>query len=89
MLDLAGATTLCRVKSNLQGIEQHQLMLKQKRGTCLTRGYKFYICVFEVRIIVAPADLRFELWFGGQKFSGNHEPIGVEWDEAGSRVEAS
>lgn len=54
----------------------------------MRKGYKFYICEFEVRIIVAPADLRFELWFGGQRFSGNHEPIGVEWDKAGSRVDA-
>ncbi|TWU71809.1 hypothetical protein ED733_000949 [Metarhizium rileyi] len=83
----AGVTRLCRLKSNLDGVEQHQLVLKQKRGTCMTKGYKFYICVFEVRIIVAPADLRFELWFGGQRFSGSHDPIAIEWDELGTRVE--
>uniref|UniRef100_A0A0D2XFE6 Hsp70 protein n=1 Tax=Fusarium oxysporum (strain Fo5176) TaxID=660025 RepID=A0A0D2XFE6_FUSOF len=27
----------------------------------------------------APADIRFELWFRGQKFSRNHDPIKVEW----------
>ncbi|KAG5937625.1 hypothetical protein E4U53_008167 [Claviceps sorghi] len=31
-------------------------------------------------IVVASADLRFELWLGGERFSGNHEPIGVAWD---------
>jgi hypothetical protein len=69
-------------------VQQHQLVLKQKRGTCFGKGYKFYICHFEVRIIVAPADLRFELWFGGQRFSGNHRPIAVEWDPTGAKVEA-
>ncbi|PHH83882.1 hypothetical protein CDD83_2874 [Cordyceps sp. RAO-2017] len=87
-LKQAGVTKLCRVKSNLEGVQQRQLVLKQKRGTCFRRGYRFYICEFDVRIIVAPAGLRFELWFAGQKFSGNHEPISVSWDEAGVRVGA-
>lgn len=72
--------------SNLEGVQQHQLVLKEKRGTCFWKGYRFYICQFDVRVIVAPADLRFELWFGGRKFSGNHEPVAVKWDEAGVRV---
>ncbi|KAJ4254954.1 hypothetical protein NW762_009754 [Fusarium torreyae] len=79
----AGAMKLCSVKSNLAGVQQHQLVLKEKRGTCFSRGTKFYICRFDVRVIVAPADLRFELWFGGAKFSGNHQPISVQWDAAG------
>ncbi|PQK13650.1 hypothetical protein BB8028_0004g05810 [Beauveria bassiana] len=87
-LKQAGVTRLCSVRSNLEGVQQHQLVLKQKRGTCFSKGHKFYICEFEVRVIVAPADLRFELWFGGYKFSGNHEPVGVVWDEAGALVKA-
>ncbi|KAK7952938.1 hsp70 family chaperone [Apiospora saccharicola] len=81
-----GAVRLCEVKSNLTGIEQHQLTMKHKRGTCFKAGYKFYICEFEIRVIVAPADLRFELWFGGTKFSSDHEPITVTWDEDGART---
>jgi hypothetical protein len=82
---LAGAVKLCDVKSNLTGVEQHQLVLKNKRGTCFSRGYMFYICQFQIKVIVAPADLRFELWFGGQKFSGNHEPVTVTWDPNGAK----
>lgn len=62
--------------------------MKHKRGTCFKAGYKFYICEFEIRVIVAPADLRFELWFGGTKFSSNHEPITITWDEDGARAKA-
>ncbi|KAF5027453.1 hypothetical protein F66182_443 [Fusarium sp. NRRL 66182] len=79
----AGAMKLCSVRSNLAGIEQNQLVLKEKRGTCFRRGTKFYICRFDIRVIVAPVDLRFELWFGGTSFSGNHQPISVQWDPAG------
>jgi hypothetical protein len=78
----AGAVKLCDVKSNLDGVQQTQLVFKHKRGTCLSRGYTFYPCEFDIRVIIAPADLRFELWFGGQRFSGNHEPIKVTWGSA-------
>lgn len=86
---LAGAIKLCEVKSDLSGMQQHQLIQKNKRGTCFSRGYLFYICQFEVRVIVAPADLRFELWVGGQKFSGNHDPITVKWDRDGTQAHAT
>ena len=82
----AGATKLCHLKSSLDGVQQHQLILKRKRGAFFRKGYKFYVCAFDIRVIVAPADLRFELWFDGRKFSGNHEPIGIKWDAAGARV---
>ncbi|KAK0648207.1 hypothetical protein B0T16DRAFT_327490 [Cercophora newfieldiana] len=82
----AGATQICEVRSNLEGVKQEELVHKHKRGTCFSRGYTFYICQFDVRVIIAPADLRFELWFGGQRFSGNHEPISITWDEEGTKV---
>ncbi|KAG8669895.1 hypothetical protein FPOAC2_09235 [Fusarium poae] len=81
-LKQAGAMKLCSVKSNLAGIEQHQLVLKEKRRTCFRRGHKFYICRFDIRVIVAPVDLRFELWVNKTKFSGNHQPVSVQWDAA-------
>ena len=52
----------------------------------MSRGKKYYLCNFEVRAIVAPAEIRFELWFGGKKFSRNHEPIKVTWDDAGAKM---
>jgi hypothetical protein len=78
---------LCIVKSDLTGVQKAELELRrQARGSCLGRGKKYYVCSFEVRAIVAPADLRFELWFAGVRFSGNHEPIKVTWDEAGTNL---
>ncbi|KAK4228838.1 hypothetical protein QBC38DRAFT_135987 [Podospora fimiseda] len=85
-LKQAGAHKLCDVKSNLAGVQQEQLVMKNKRGSCFSRGKTWYICQFDVRVIVAPADLRFELWFAGQKFSGAHEPISVTWDAEGTNV---
>ncbi|KAI8665892.1 hypothetical protein NCS57_00812100 [Fusarium keratoplasticum] len=81
-LKQTGAVKLCDVKSNLDVVQQTQLVFKHKRGTCLSRGYTFYLCEFEIRVIIAPADLRFELWFGGRRSSGNHELIKVTWGSA-------
>jgi len=81
---IAGATEICIIRSNLEGVKQEELVLKHKRGTCFSGGYTFYICQFDVKAIMAPADLRFELWFGEQKFSGNHEPTSVTWGEEGT-----
>lgn len=79
---IAGATTLCSVTSNLSSIPNEDLDLKVKRGCC-SLSYRYcYICNFDIRVIVAPADLRFELWFKGVKYSGNHEPVSINWDPA-------
>ncbi|OTB11872.1 hypothetical protein K445DRAFT_26131 [Daldinia sp. EC12] len=81
-----GFKQLCVVKSDITGINHSDMIMKRKARRFLFHGKKFYICSYEVRVIVAPAELRFELWFAGQKFSGNHEPIRITWDTEGSRV---
>ncbi|KAH8898753.1 hypothetical protein GQ53DRAFT_710631 [Thozetella sp. PMI_491] len=81
------AKKLCTVQSDLSGVTTNELELRKQSRSCFRKGKKWYVCSFEVRAIVAPADLRFELWFAGQKFSRNHEPIKVTWDEAGTKLE--
>lgn len=76
----AGATKLCSLKSNLSSIQQRQMIHVKKRRSWFRKGVSFYILQFDLRVIVAPADLRFELWFDGYCFSGNHDPIAVTWD---------
>ncbi|OTA62065.1 hypothetical protein K449DRAFT_422784 [Hypoxylon sp. EC38] len=81
-----GAKQLCVIKSDLTGASHSDMIMKRKSRRLLFQGRKFYLCTFEVRVIVAPAELRFELWFAGQRFSGNHEPIKITWDREGSKV---
>ncbi|ORY68543.1 Hsp70 family chaperone [Pseudomassariella vexata] len=81
-----GAKQLCVVKSDLTGVQNNDLIMKRKSKRFFIKGKKYYICSFEVRAIVAPADIRFELWFGGERFSGNHEPVKVTWDSEGTQV---
>lgn len=80
------AKQLCTVRSNLLGVREDELEVKYRGRSCLLRGKKFFICNFEVKAIVALAEMGFELWFGGKKFSGNHEPIKVTWDVAGAQL---
>ncbi|KAJ3521677.1 hypothetical protein NM208_g13185 [Fusarium decemcellulare] len=76
----ASVERICVVKSNLTGVQQHQMILKKNKRSWYRKGVSFYHLQFDVHVIVAPADLRFELWFNGRRFSGNHQPISVTWD---------
>lgn len=83
-----GVVKVCDVKSDLSGVEEGELEKKHKRAGCFKKGKTWLVCHFEVRVIVTPADLRFELWYKEQKFSGNHDPITVQWDEDGTQIRA-
>lgn len=62
-----------------------ELRKQKKRPRALfSRSTSWYSCTYEVRALVGAADLTFELWFNGQRFSKNHEPIKVTWDEEGA-----
>ncbi|KAK7756242.1 hypothetical protein SLS62_001836 [Diatrype stigma] len=81
-----GVRQLCIVKSNLAGIHNNEMTMKRKeKKMFFIKGRKYHLCTFEVKAIIAPADIRFELWFGGQKFSKNHEPIQINWDTEGPK----
>ncbi|KAH8660366.1 hypothetical protein BX600DRAFT_383457 [Xylariales sp. PMI_506] len=79
-----GVRQLCIVKSNLTGVSEDDLVMKRKSGVSFLKGKKYYLCKFDVKAIIGPADLRFELWFAGQRLSGNHDPLQVTWDTEGS-----
>ena len=66
-----------------------ELRKQKKRPRALfSRSARWYSCTYEVRALVGAADLTFELWFNGQRFSKNHEPIKVTWDEEGAGLGA-
>lgn len=45
---------------------------------------KFWRATFEVRVVVGPADLSFQLWSRGKRIQATkHEPIAVKWIPAG------
>ncbi|KAL8365366.1 hypothetical protein RB595_004255 [Gaeumannomyces hyphopodioides] len=77
------AVKLCDLQSDLSGIQQTKLVVKKTRGTLFRRGKKYLLCEFDIVVTVAPADLKFELQVGGERFSGNHKPITIKWDPAG------
>ncbi len=80
-LGAAGVRRLCVIKSNLSGIQNGELTIRPKdKKMFFLKGKKFYLCTFDVKVIIAPADIRFELWFRGKKFSKNHEPVQIDWD---------
>ncbi|TAQ90476.1 hypothetical protein B7494_g1204 [Chlorociboria aeruginascens] len=78
-----GAYKLCVIQSNLSSVSEKEFDLKNRKPW---QGKKYYIATFAVRVIIAPADLKFELWFKGMRYNRDHDPVQVQWDEVGSAM---
>jgi hypothetical protein len=81
MMKQAGALRLCDVQSDLKEVNEREFELKNKR---CWQGKRYYNATFTVRVIIAPADLKFELWFKGAKYNRSHEAIAIQWDAGAS-----
>lgn len=79
--NVAGAHELCIVKSDLKEVAEQELELKNKR---CWQGKRYYLALFTIRVIVGPADLKFELWFKGRRYNRSHDSIKIQWDAAGA-----
>jgi hypothetical protein len=42
-------------------------------------GPKYYRAEFELRVLVGPADLKFQMWGRNGRLSKDHEDIQVQW----------
>jgi hypothetical protein len=60
-----------------------EFILKNRR---CWQGKRYYRVSFSVRVIAAPADLKFEVWFNGKKYNRSHDAVTVEWDKEGAAV---
>jgi hypothetical protein len=60
---------------------EEEFELRNKRPW---QGKKSYIANFTVRMIIAPADLKFELWFNGKRYNRGHDPLLIAWDQVGA-----
>ncbi|CZR50245.1 related to hsp70 protein [Phialocephala subalpina] len=77
----AGAKKLCVIKSDLRAVEENEFEVKNKH---CWQGRRYYLAKFQIKVMVAPADLKFELWFKGTKYSRSHDPVTIQWDPAGA-----
>ncbi|KAH7321601.1 hypothetical protein BKA65DRAFT_598749 [Rhexocercosporidium sp. MPI-PUGE-AT-0058] len=72
-------STLCNVQSDFSTVELSRFKLKNRHFWNM--GEKYYRVEYLIKVALGPADIRFELWFNGQKLSKD-EPIRVEWQAA-------
>ncbi|KAI4122382.1 MAG: hypothetical protein LQ338_005855, partial [Usnochroma carphineum] len=70
------AHILCEIESDLSTADETKFKEKNKRFWRL--GKHYFQVDYEVKVLIGPADVRFELWFDGQKLSKD-QPIKVEW----------
>jgi hypothetical protein len=67
---------LCSISSNLSPISEQRFTEKNKRFWSL--GKHYFKVEYQVRVLIGPADIRFELWFNNQKLSRDTS-IRVDW----------
>jgi hypothetical protein len=66
---------LCTLKSDLKEVLEDEFEIRNKRPW---QGKKYYLANFAVRMTIAPADLKFELWFNGKRYNRGHDPLPIE-----------
>jgi hypothetical protein len=68
----------------LSGVSEEEFELMNKRTPW--KGKRYYRVAFKIKVIVGPADLKFELWFKDKKYNRSHNPIKIEWDQVGAAI---
>ncbi|MCJ1354012.1 MAG: hypothetical protein MMC33_003999 [Icmadophila ericetorum] len=72
------ARKLCNVESDLSTADEKKFKEKNKHFWQLKQRH--LVVHYLIKVLVGPADIRFQLWFDGQNFSAD-KPIKVEWAE--------
>jgi hypothetical protein len=75
---------LCEINSDLSSADEKKFVEKNKNFWS-TKKHHWRI-EYSVRVLIGPADIRFELWFDKQKLSSD-QPIRVEWSPNSAPVQ--
>lgn len=67
---------LCEIQGDLSSADESRFTEKNKRFWNL--GKHYFKVEYQVRVLIGPADIRFELWFNDQKLSRDRS-IRVDW----------
>ncbi|KAF2827017.1 hypothetical protein CC86DRAFT_350249 [Ophiobolus disseminans] len=67
---------MCEISSDLSTADEKKFVEKNKNFWSLKKHY--FRIEYAVRVLIGPADIRFELWFDDQKLSRD-QSIKVEW----------
>ncbi|KAH4044589.1 hypothetical protein HBI25_174490 [Parastagonospora nodorum] len=67
---------LCEIRSDLSAADEKKFVEKNKNFWSMKKHY--LRIEYSVRVLIGPADIRFELWFDDQKLSRD-QSIRVEW----------
>ena len=67
--------SVCDVDANLSGID-----MKVKNRHWYNQGPKYLRAEFDVKTVIGPADLKFQVWAKNGVCSRDHDAINVKWD---------
>lgn len=72
----ADTRILCEISSDLSTADEKKFVEKNKNFWSMKKHH--FRIEYSVRVLIGPADIRFELWFDDQKLSRD-QSIKVEW----------
>jgi hypothetical protein len=71
--------TICEIKSDFSSLPLALFKLKNRHWW--NKGQKYHRIEYCVKVVLGPADVRFELWYNGRRLSEDNS-IQVEWHTA-------
>ncbi|KAI4281717.1 MAG: hypothetical protein L6R35_005580 [Caloplaca aegaea] len=83
-LGAGDAHVLCEIESDLSSADETKFKEKNRRFWSV--GKHYFKVDYEVKVLIGPADVRFELWFNNEKLSKD-QPIKVEWASPAPAIE--
>ncbi len=79
---LDGVEKLCQITYDFSEVEEEELELAYKpRHWNKLRRDPYYILEHNIKVLLGPADMRFQLWFKDKKYEAENESLALQWDE--------
>jgi hypothetical protein len=88
-LSKADCHVLCNITANLSNLTLNDFELVKGHKSWfkrITPREKYRTAEHEIRVVIGPADIKFELWYGGSQYNKSNS-IRVDWQE-GATVSA-
>ncbi|KAL2284656.1 hypothetical protein FJTKL_08753 [Diaporthe vaccinii] len=78
---------LCTVTTDLSTVELSECEEKKAKTKFPVRSKKYFQIRYEVKFVLGPAHIKFELWFNGKQYAApNKTPLLVQWKEGHSTM---
>ncbi|KAF4628876.1 hypothetical protein G7Y89_g9275 [Cudoniella acicularis] len=78
----SGVEHLCEITSDFSRVRDRELKAAYKPRTWhQLRGELYYLLEYDVKVLLGPADIKFQLWFKGRRYENEDQSLSLQWVE--------